>query len=193
MSDRNASSPAGPFAWLAPRYRGRALALLIGLTSTLSIWLAVAGAPLTTDAAPNAIVSFELARTADASAAILASWDAKAREAAMLVQGIDILYLLAYPAMFSLAAVQLGHRLRGRWLRIGMPLAWAVWLAAPLDLIENLALIEQIQSGPSEGAAFVAWACALPKFALVIALALFALAGLVALAWHRLRGIEQSG
>lgn len=187
MSDAPATSPGGPFEWLAAPHRARALVLIALLTSVLSLWLAALGAPLSTDAAPDGIVSFELARNATASGLILDSWNGAAREAAMLVQGVDFLFLLAYPAFFSLAAVQLAARLGGRWRSIGVPLAWAVWLATPLDVVENLALIRQIEHGPSDGAAFVAWACALPKFGLVFAGAGFVVAGLAAMAVARLR------
>ena len=178
---------AGPFSFIAATHRARVLACLIALTAALSLWLTVLGAPLATDAAPDGIVSFELARTAEASRVILDSWDATAREAAMLVQGVDFLFLLAYPAFFSLAAVQLGRRLGGPWQRLAGPLAWAVWLAAPLDVVENLALIEQLRSGVSAGAAFIAWACAVPKFALVGVLAGYVLAALAAWGLRALR------
>jgi hypothetical protein len=50
-----------------------------------------------------------------------------------------------------------------------MGLAWAVWLAAPLDALENAALI-RVLGDPTAGAwPAVAWACAVPKFALVFA------------------------
>lgn len=183
---------AGPFRWIVPAMRPAALLVLIVLTTALSIWLTVLGAPLATEAAPDGIVSFELARSAEASARVLASWDAPAREAAMLVQGVDFLFLLAYPAFFSLAAVQLGRRLGVPWQRLGVRLAWAVWLAAPLDAIENLALIRQLERGASEGAALFAWACALPKFALVCLLAGFVLAGLLALGWRATRNAPEN-
>ncbi len=177
----------GPFGWLAPDRLGRTFAVLFALAFGLSLWLTALGAPLHTDAAPNGIVSFEFARSAAGARAILDSWDAPAREAAMLVQGVDFLYLLAYPAAFSLAAVLLGRRLGGTWQRASVPLAWAMWLAAPLDAVENLALIEQLRSGPSDGAAHLAWACAIPKFGLVFALTVFVLAGLVGLVVRAVR------
>jgi len=182
-----AEDAAGPFGWIAPQRRGRAFLALLALTFALSLWLTALGAPLQTDAAPNGIVSFELARTEAGARAILDSWDAPAREAAMLVQGVDFLYLLAYPAAFSLAAILLGRRIGGRWQSAAQPLAWAMWLAAPLDAVENLALIEQLRAGPSAGAAWLAWACAIPKFALVFVLTAFVLAALVCLVVRAVR------
>ncbi|MDH4017149.1 MAG: hypothetical protein OEV20_07415 [Actinomycetota bacterium] len=177
-SDPTHDDRMGPFGWIVPARRGLALVVLLVLTFSLSLWLAALGDPLATDAAPSGIVSFELARTAEGARAVLDSWDAEAREAAMLVQGVDFLYLLAYPAFFSLTAIQIGRRLGGRWLTAAVPLAWAMWLAAPLDAVENWALIEQLRTGPDDGAALLAWACAIPKFALVAVLVGFVLAGL---------------
>jgi hypothetical protein len=179
---------AGPFAWVRPEDRERVLVALFALTAVLSLWLSLLGAPLTTAAAPHGIVSFELARTAGAAHAILDSWDEAARESAMLVQGVDFLYLLAYPAFYSLMAFWLGVRMGGRWRSVASPLAWLALVASPLDAIENLALIHQLQLGPSDGAAFVAWAHAVPKFAIVAVLSSFVLVGLAALSVRAAQG-----
>jgi len=64
--------------------------------------------------------------------------------------------------------------------RTGLALAWAVLLAAPLDAVENAALVWMLVQGPGDAAAAVAWACALPKFALVFAGLGYAAAGQVA-------------
>lgn len=168
--------------------RGVALLALGALVAVLSAWLGALGAPLVTAAAPQGIVSYEFARDAATAGAILASWDSVAREKAMLIQGIDMLYLLAYPAFLSLACRALGDRLGGRFWSVGAPLSLAVLLAAPLDAAENLALIRQLEHGPSEGAAALAAFAAGPKFALVALASLFLLAGLGALGVRALRG-----
>ena len=166
-----------PFDFMQPRAEGWALVVLSVLVVSTSIWLGAIGAPLETDAAPQGIISFELARTAEGAHAVLESWDARAREAAMLLQGVDFLYLLVYPAWFSLATIRLARRLGPTLSRIGRGFAWAVLLAAPLDVVENFALLDQLASGPSQASAVLAWACAVPKFALVFAAALFLVIG----------------
>jgi hypothetical protein len=160
------------------RAQPRLLAVLTLLLLGLSLWLSGLGQALVTDAAPHGIVSYELARHLDRSSAMLASWSADARERAMLLQGIDALYLLVYPAWFSLAAARLGARLGGAWQRAGAAVSWAVLLAAPLDAVENHALVRQLLDGPTELHAQLAWWCAVPKFALVgVAAAFLLLAG----------------
>jgi hypothetical protein len=177
-----------PFGWVTERAQP---GLLVGLTLllvALSAWLLWLDQALVSPASPGGIVSYELAGHRDRSAAILGAWSASARSTAMLILGLDYLYLLVYPAWLSLAAARLGARLGGRWRRPGSKASWVVLGAAPLDAVENHALIQQLAHGPSALHAQLAWWCAVPKFALVaVALAFLALAGT---AWlvARLRG-----
>jgi hypothetical protein len=150
---------------------------------TLTVWLYQLDRALHTEAAPQGIVSFELARTGDKSRAILASWSPQAREAAMLLQGLDYLYLVVYPVWLSLLGLSLSERLGGTWQKIGLWVSMAVLLCAPLDAIENHALIVQIMRGPSDDLAARAWLCATMKFTLLFAVwAYLATAGAAALA-----------
>jgi len=166
-----------PFAWVDERSEGTLLAVLAVLGVVLSAALVRIGAPLVTDAAPSGIVSFEFAGSAAGARAILDSWTPLAREHAMLSLGLDYLYLAVYPAFISLACVWTARRIAPR---TGLALAWAVLLAAPLDAVENAALVWMLVQGPGDAAAAVAWACALPKFALVFAGLGYAAAGQVA-------------
>ena len=180
-----------PFGWIDRRARFWLWLCLLVLALTLSQTLGRLGEPLTTDAAPAGIVSFELARTAEMSGAILASWPAAARENAMLLQGLDFLYLAVYPLLFSLSAVLLGQQLPAGWRRAALGLAWLVLLTAPLDAIENVALIQQLSAGPAAAPAQLAWLCATVKFGLLAAAAIFL--GLAWLVWLARRlGISRS-
>jgi hypothetical protein len=168
----------GVFDWVAQRAHGRLLVFLTVLLVGCSAWLFWMGQPLATAEAPDGIVSFELAGTAERSEAILRSWSGPAgsddaRSAALLIQGFDFLYLFVYTAWFSLAVYLASTRFDGRWGRIGAAISWAVLLAAPLDAVENHALNQQLLHGASEGYAQLALWCALPKFALVAVAALF--------------------
>ncbi|WP_428265312.1 hypothetical protein [Haliangium sp.] len=140
------------------------LSVLVLVTTA---WLSYAGQVLVTAQAPHGIVSYELARSVDGARAILASWPPPARAAALLIQGVDYLYLVLYPAWFALAAERLGGRLGGSWRRVGVIVSWAALAAAPLDAVENYALIHQLMDAPSATHASLAWWCAVPKFALV--------------------------
>ena len=167
----------GPFNWIDHRARRP---VVLGLTTLLvssSAWLIYMDRMLVSDAAPNGIISFELAGSLERSEAIIQSWSEPARSAAMLIQGFDYLYLIIYPAWLSLASILLGALLGGRWQSAGMVTGWVVLLAAPLDAVENYALIQQLMSGAAAGLAQLALWCALMKFTLVLMSILFLLLG----------------
>ncbi len=172
--------------WLAESRRVTLLVLLGAALVLLSVVLAAIGAPLVTVEAPAGIVSFEFAGTDDAAARMVASWDARAREAAHLVLGVDALYLVVYPAWLSLACFMLARRSEGPWAVAGGWVARAVWLAAPLDAIENTALLGLLAEDPRPGLAAVAAVCAAPKFALVGVAVAYLLVG-IPLHWARRR------
>ena len=163
----------GPFNWIDHRASRQLLVTLTILLVCCSIWLSYMDRSLVSSAAPNGIISFELAGSLERSQAIIQSWSDQARSAALLIQGFDYLYLFVYPAWFSLAVISLGVRLGGRFQSMGLAIGWAVLLAAPLDAVENYALIQQLLHGPGAAMAQLALWCALAKFALIALCAAF--------------------
>lgn len=150
------------------------LTVLLVLSTAWLFWI---GQVLASPFAPHGIVSFELAGDAASAAAILASWSERSREVAFLIQGFDYLYLLVYSAWFSLAARFLGARLSGSWQAAGMLVSCIVLIAAPLDAVENYALLRQLFDGASVTHASLAWWCAVPKFGLVVVAVAYLLVG----------------
>ena len=143
------------------------------------------GAPLTTEAAPYGVVSFELAGTVENTAGILASWDANARLRAAFGLGLDFLFMAAYAGTIAFGCGMAARVLE----RKGWPLAawgsfisWAVILAAFLDIIENIALTTIIFGSVASPWPEIARWCAIPKFALVfIGIVYLVFGGVVAL------------
>jgi hypothetical protein len=180
-----------PFGWLPERVRQR---ILVGLgigVAAFGLLLDRIGHPLRTEAAPSAIISFELAGTPGAAAAMLASWQAVpgALEAARTSLWLDYLFLLAYPVWLSLVCSAVARHSAARTAAFGAVCAWTVLAAAPLDAVENAALLRTL-ADPSSPWPELAWLCAVPKFALVMmALAYVAFAGPSALL-QRLRSPE---
>lgn len=169
-----------PWAWINPAAQGRVLTILVVLTVMLSIVLWRVSEPLYTAAAPQGMVSYELAGSQAQASRILESWSARAREQALLLQGLDYLYLVLYPAFLSLGCAHVARRLvrsASRLAALGRGLSWAVLAAGLFDAVENYALIEQLLSAPTERWAHVAWWCAVPKFTLVVLALGYALAG----------------
>ncbi|HDD24707.1 MAG TPA: hypothetical protein ENF52_04660 [Chloroflexi bacterium] len=135
------------------------------------------GAPLNTDAAPQGIVSYELAGDVPTVQAILESWDGEARVRAGFSLGIDFLFLVLYSTTIAWALVWVSTRLPGRWASVGVWLAWGQWLAAALDSIENAALWRLLVGTVTAPWPQVARWCALVKFALVIVGLLYVVVG----------------
>jgi hypothetical protein len=157
---------------------GLVLAGVLALLAA-SRWMSALGAPLATPASPAGIIDFELAGTAARAAAILASWDDAAQQAARTQTLWDtVLFVPLYVTALSAWAAWCARRLPGRrQARAGIALAWAMPVAGALDLVENAALWAQLTGGARAGWAALAAACAAPKFAIVLATLAYAFAG----------------
>ncbi len=150
---------------------GRTLALLLAATLALGAWLAALDPP-------GGMIAFELAGSGERASAQITTWSALARERTMLALGLDFAFLLLYPASLAQLCERALRSAPAAFRDAGAACARWVWLAAPLDAIENGALLHQLAHGGSDLAARVALACALPKFALVLAAGAFLLCAL---------------
>lgn len=176
-----ASRWGAPFDWLPRRAQTRAFAALFALSIGLMLALNAVGLPLISEAAPLGIVSFELAGDLSTARAMLGSWGESARVAAGLSLGLDYLFLVAYSTSLALGCALVARRLDRRFgslAALGAPLAWAQLAAAPLDAVENVALIRLLVGSEAPIWPVVALWCALPKFGLVAAGLLYVLVGL---------------
>jgi hypothetical protein len=146
----------------------------VAVALTLIAWLVQirVNAPLTTGAAPEGIVSFELAGSASRASAILESWGPTQRQVARTGLGLDFLFLMLYPVAISMGC-RIGAdriaRARPRWASVGRTLSRLVLLCVALDAIENAALLHILATGAVQPWAFVAALMAYPKFGLVLA------------------------
>jgi hypothetical protein len=152
-----------------------ALLATVALTATLG----VLDAPLRTHAAPNGIVSFELAGSMSASQAILASWDASARVYAGLSLGLDFAYPVAYSTLLALGCAWASRSGPNAWRALGVWLCWGQWLAALFDCCENIGLIALLLGARSSAWPMISASCATLKFAFVTGGVLNIVAGVV--------------
>jgi hypothetical protein len=134
-------------------------------------------APLENAAAPAGIINYELARTEQRAAEMLASWSPEEQLRAAFGLGLDYLFMVSYAAAIGLACAQIASSGRGWPARLGKQLAWALVAAALLDAVENVALWQQLLNGADGTSALLAWLCATIKFALLAAGLLYVLAG----------------
>ena len=176
--------PRAPFCWLPEASQRVMFFGSMVLTAILMAAIFATNAPLQNPAAPMGIVSLQLAGSQAVAEAILASWGPAEQGWALLNLGIDFPYLLAYATTLSLGCVMLARRLPGRGCvtSLGVWLAWGIIGAALLDAVENALLLRLLLGDLRESWAVLAFWCAVPKYALVLAaLAYLGVGGLVCL------------
>ncbi|MBN1450953.1 MAG: hypothetical protein JW963_08065 [Anaerolineales bacterium] len=156
----------------------------------------VLDAPLRTPAAPNGIVSFELAGTPSQAQAIIDSWQEmavlandvagepvpgmanRAYSFAVFGLGIDYLFMPVYATALALGILLAAGRHKGRFASLGAWLGWGAYAAALFDAVENYALVRmllmnEVRSPYPEVAAFSATI----KFGLLFLGLIYALVG----------------
>ena len=156
---------------------------LLALTLLLLVLLNLIGAPLINPTAPYGIISYELAGSVQKSQAILNSWETNAQLHAALSLGVDYLFMVLYALTISLACLWAARViLRKGWpfARLGAWLAYGVCLAAVLDAVENIALVQQLFGKVVPPWPEIARWCALIKFGLIFIGLVFAFLGVIA-------------
>lgn len=123
----------------------------------------------------SGIVSFELARTTEASAAMVNSWDSRARLFAAFGLGFDFIFMPLYATALSAGLLLAASRLRGIWLALANLLGWGAFLATVFDAVENIALFA-ILTGEVGANPQIAFGCASIKFSLLLLGLAYALA-----------------
>ena len=137
--------------------------ILVTVLALLAILLLV-NQPLQTGSAPQGIVSFQMAGTADQAHAIVRSWGEDGEVWAQISLWLDFLFIPAYVlALLGLTR----HLMRDRpGVRERMVARWvrALFLAAGLtDATENILLLNNF-SPPTDVLSLSATICALIKF-----------------------------
>lgn len=134
--------------------------------------------PLRTPAAPNGIVSYELAGSLENAQSMLNSWDEKARLAAAFGLGFDYLFMPAYALALSLGLLLVGAEKPKAYHTLTSWLGCGVFVAAGFDAIENYALWLILNGEVSAALPPIAGMCATIKFILLIAGLVTAVAGI---------------
>jgi len=171
-----------PFAWLSEAGQKRAFLGVFIFTLAAMMCMNIIGHPLVNETAPQGIVSFEFAGTVDAAHRMMESWGEKGLISAGLSLGFDYLFLVVYALCIALGCVLTARAMRYRvktLVPIGAILAWAQFLAAALDAIENYALIRVLLGSTVDLWPALARLCAAPKFIIVSAGLLYIIVGLI--------------
>jgi hypothetical protein len=152
--------------WNAIRLSAIATALLFG-------WLRLQGAGLITAISKLGIVDLELADTPARLSALLLAWNKTTVVNNIL---IDFLFIPSYALFLSLSCRQLSLRSHQKAvLKAGTLIAKGVWLAALLDIIENLLMLASIHGYYSSSSLELTCWVAMIKFSLLAIAILFLL------------------
>ncbi len=156
--------------------------VLLILTLATIVGMQITGEPLKTEAAPGGIVSFELIGNLEGSQKIMESWQGPIMIWAGINMGLDFLFLSLYGVTIALGCLLVSHRLPAQYAflkRLGIWMAWAVIVAAGLDVVENISLIYLLTGSSNATLPVLAKWCAIPKFNLVLLSILYILGALV--------------
>jgi hypothetical protein len=140
----------------------------LALTLVLFGIFRILDTPLRTPAAPNGIVSFELAWSPGASQSMVDSWSEYARLLAAFGLGIDYLFMPLYALALSLGILLAASRHTGGWTKLGAWMGWAALVAPLFDAVENYGLLHSLLSPLFSLWPLVASVCATIKFILLI-------------------------
>ena len=184
-----------PLEFVSEQYRKRFFFAFLFLTIVLFAIFRVLDQPLQTSAAPNGIVSFELAGSPLQAQAITDEWERSSLLLSEVVGqpnpdivnipyvfaafglGIDYLFMPLYS--FALAfGTLLAMGKHSGWLKsLGAVAGYGAFAAALFDAVENYALFQVLLGRVYSPYPEIAYHCASLKFGLLIFGLLYALAG----------------
>jgi hypothetical protein len=164
--------------------RRRALWILGIATLVLFAILAVIDRRMTDTGGPG-IVGFELARTPQRAAEILADWGDSGQDAARASLWLDFLYLTTYGAFLWLAVRALRESLARRgvdgFARFGERIALLPFVGAACDAVEDVFLLLVLDGHGGSTAPAIATAFASVKFVCLGIVVIYLLVGLLAM------------
>ena len=166
-----------PLAFIFPEKRKPLFFTFFVLTLLLFAIFRVLDEPLRTPAAPNGIVSFELAWSPGASGEMVRSWSEYARLLAAFGLGMDYLFMPIYALALSLGILLASGRHPGGFERLGAWMGWAALAAPVFDAVENYGLLHSLLSPLFSLWPLIASVCATIKFALLVLGLFYALIG----------------
>lgn len=175
-----------PLERIPDRYRKRLFFTFLLLTLLLFAVFRLLDQPLRTDAAPNGIVSFELAGDPLTARAIIDSW----KELSLLLSsvagqlnpdianvpyviaafglGIDYLFMPLYAFALAFGTLLATQRHTGWIHSLGVLAGYGAFVAALSDAVENYSLLQILLGAYQSGYPAIAAFCAIVKFGLLI-------------------------
>jgi len=184
-----------PLEFVPGEYRKRLFFTFLFLTLSLFAVFRVLDQPLQTPAAPNGIVSFELAGSPLRAREITDEW----KRSSLLLSavagqtdpnivnipyafaafglGIDYLFMPAYSLTLALGTLLVAEKHSGWFRSLGAVAGYGALVAAVFDAVENYALFQILLNRVYSPYPEIAYICASIKFSLLIFGFLYLMAG----------------
>jgi hypothetical protein len=167
-----------PLAFIPNNNRKRVFFIFFAATLiVMAVFQFILDPPLKTAAAPNGIVSFELAGSSLKAQEIISSWDANAQLYAAFGLGFDFLFMPLYATAIALGVLLAAGRHPGWFASLGAWVGWGAYAAALFDAAENVCLFNLLLGNTSASYASMAALYATLKFGLILLGIVFALIG----------------
>lgn len=160
--------------------RPSGLYFIITTIATLLIILLLRwqGASLVQPATSSGILALEFADTPKKLEPIFDSWN---ESVAKINICLDFLFIAAYTNFFLLALAKAGRQWRELVIsKLSNTLSWLALLAAILDMIENLLMLQTLSNNYSHYSLQFTWYCAAIKFLIVFLIIIYLLASMAA-------------
>jgi hypothetical protein len=156
-----------PLEWVPASIRKNLFWAFLAWTLILLFLFQPANRPLMNSAAPNGIISLQLAWTAGNAQSMLDSWNTSAQLFAAFGLGFDYLFMPVYALALALGTLLAAGRHPGRFAKLGIWAAYGAFLAAIFDGLENFGQFHELFNGRVDLAALVG-ICATVKFTLIL-------------------------
>lgn len=161
-------------------------------TVTMMMIMAKTSALLKTTAAPMGIINLELAHTIEKTNAILISWAptpvTDKIETAKINTYNDFLFLFFYTGFLFLLCKSIAANINGALAKAGRIIANATLLAGFCDVLENIGILFSLNHLTSPVVSFCTALFSVIKWSLVAIAILYALFGLLVLAYRKVKG-----
>ena len=175
-----------PLEFVSVQYRKRFFFIFLAITLLIFGIFCYLDQPLRTDAAPNGIVSFELAGTPQAARAITDSWKGMSLLLSSVADqpdpnvvnvpyafaafglGFDYLFMPMYALALAFGTLLVAQKHAGWMHLLAVVAGYGAFVAALFDAVENFALWQALLGAFESGYPAVAAFCATIKFGLLI-------------------------
>lgn len=160
-----------PFKWITDSKLKWLFVISLVVTLIFFQIMNILNLPLKNDTTLLGIISFEFAGKISSAQNMIQSWNEVEKNIAGISLGFDYLFLVSYALTICLGCVFVTRSFSQQnklLINFGAILAYAQFVAAILDSIENYALIKILLGSQQEMLAVVAYWCALPKFVIVV-------------------------